>query len=234
MRIERSVTTISWIPSEAIPGVTKLPFEVGVGHFDDPPPDHVGAEEIDGLRRADRFRFANVLRGWVEVEDGRIVHHGQAGGGRIGATTMRFGGRSVTFAATAFPDITPDPRSATVGCAFVRRREVGRGCRPPDESSVPVRADQGTIGLDLLELTIHADGRSEHRLAGATPFRHWVYDTEGTSARNRAGSASGVGTTGRSGSTPRGGARTSEAVVAAVETALERELSTTIMRGREA
>ena len=27
------------------------------------------------LRDADRFRFANELRAWIEVEDGRIVDH---------------------------------------------------------------------------------------------------------------------------------------------------------------
>ena len=104
---------------------------------------------------------------------------------------------------------------------------------PPTSLPSPVRADQGTIGLDLLELTIHADGRSEHRLAGATPFRHWVYDTEGNVSEK----------SGRIGfrrwyhrsfgkHTPWGG-EDFEAVVAAVETALERELSTTIMRGGE-
>ena len=39
MRIEGSVTAISWIPSEAIEGMPKLPFELGVGHYDEPPPD---------------------------------------------------------------------------------------------------------------------------------------------------------------------------------------------------
>ena len=39
MRIESSVTSVSWIPSEAVPGVTRIPFEAGVMHYDDPPPD---------------------------------------------------------------------------------------------------------------------------------------------------------------------------------------------------
>ena len=42
MRIEGSVTAISWIPSEAIEGLPKLPFELGVGHYDEPPPDRLG------------------------------------------------------------------------------------------------------------------------------------------------------------------------------------------------
>ena len=39
MRIESSVTAILWIPSEAVSGVTKLPFQLRVSHYDDPPPD---------------------------------------------------------------------------------------------------------------------------------------------------------------------------------------------------
>src|SRR4051794_41596149 len=56
MRIESSVTSISWIPSEAIEGMTKMPFETGVAHYDLAPPEAVdGPETIDELRIADRF-----------------------------------------------------------------------------------------------------------------------------------------------------------------------------------
>ena len=92
-RIEAGVTSISWIPSEAISGLSaKLPFEMGIAHYDQPPPDVV--EDLEALRAADRFRFANQLRAWVEVEDGRIVGHGQSGGGMIGATTLRIGSKA--------------------------------------------------------------------------------------------------------------------------------------------
>ena len=63
MRIESSVTTLSWIPSEAVSGMTSLPFEMGVSHYDDPLPDVI--DDLEALRRADRFRFANELRGWI-------------------------------------------------------------------------------------------------------------------------------------------------------------------------
>ena len=39
MRFELSVTSISWIPSAAITGVTRLPFDPGVTYYDDPSPD---------------------------------------------------------------------------------------------------------------------------------------------------------------------------------------------------
>ena len=38
MRIESSVAAISWIPSEAIEGMPKIPFELGIGRYDEPPP----------------------------------------------------------------------------------------------------------------------------------------------------------------------------------------------------
>ena len=107
MHIESSVTSISWIPSEAVKGTTKLPFEMGLAHYDDPPPDHV--ESLAELREADRFRFANQLSAWIEVDNGRIVDRGQGGGGQIGSTTIRLGGRGMTFAAVAFPDKRPVP-----------------------------------------------------------------------------------------------------------------------------
>ncbi len=66
MRHEASVLSVSWIPSEAVTGMTKLPFEVGVTHYDDPPPERISTlEELEALRTARRFRFANELRAWV-------------------------------------------------------------------------------------------------------------------------------------------------------------------------
>ncbi len=79
MRIHSSVTSISWIPSEAIQGVTKVPFEMGVAHYDDPPPDHI--DSLDALRDADRFRFANELTG-MDRGRGRPHHRARPGGWR--------------------------------------------------------------------------------------------------------------------------------------------------------
>ena len=78
MRIEGSVTAISWIPSEAIEGLPKLPFELGVGHYDDPPPDRLSPGDLERLRDADRFREANLLTAWIDVEDDAIVDAGYA------------------------------------------------------------------------------------------------------------------------------------------------------------
>jgi hypothetical protein len=48
MRVEGSVTAISWIPSAAIEGMPKLPFEMGMGHYDEPPPDRLGEGDARG------------------------------------------------------------------------------------------------------------------------------------------------------------------------------------------
>src|SRR5215216_4098888 len=74
MRIERSVTAVTWIPSEAIEGMPKLPFELGITHYDEPPPDRIGEGDLEALRNADRFREANQLRVWIEVDDAKIVN----------------------------------------------------------------------------------------------------------------------------------------------------------------
>ena len=108
MRYESSVTSVSWIPSEAITGVMKMPMVIGVSHYDDPLPDHI--EDLDELRSTDRFRFANELKAWIEVEDGRVVDAGYSGSGHIGATTLKLGLGSVTIPAVAFPDLQAEPK----------------------------------------------------------------------------------------------------------------------------
>ena len=63
-RFESSVIAVSWIPSEAITGPSKIPFEFGVTHYDEVPPDHL--EDLEALRTTDRFREANELRAFIE------------------------------------------------------------------------------------------------------------------------------------------------------------------------
>ena len=65
MRIESSATAISWIPSEAIEGMPKIPFELGIGHYDEPPPDRLEEGDLERLRDEDGFREANFLKAWV-------------------------------------------------------------------------------------------------------------------------------------------------------------------------
>src|SRR5512132_110940 len=108
MRYESSVTSISWIPSEAVTGTYQLGFEVGLGRYDDPPPAQI--DDLEPLRAADKFRFANVLRPWIEVDDtGEITGCGYGGGGLIGNSTVRLGGLRHTFQNALLPDLRRDP-----------------------------------------------------------------------------------------------------------------------------
>ena len=109
MRIESSVTAISWIPSEAIEGMPKIPFEMGIGHYDEPPPDRIAPGDLARLRDEDRFREANDLRAWIEVEDGKIVGHGHEGAGYVGTTTFKLGPKDLVFQGVAFETLQPDP-----------------------------------------------------------------------------------------------------------------------------
>ena len=83
MRYESSVSSISWIPSEAIEGMARLAFDAGVAHYDQAPPDAI--DDLEALRDADRFRFANRLSAAIGVdESGSIVDARYTGGGMIG------------------------------------------------------------------------------------------------------------------------------------------------------
>src|SRR5437879_1475125 len=119
MRIESSVVSISWIPSEAITGMsTKTPFEIGIAHYDEPPPDAI--DDLDALRRADRFRFANELRAWIDIEYGKVVDAGYSGGGHLGATTLKLAGKAATFQAVALPDRQAEPEVTPTAVRFVQ------------------------------------------------------------------------------------------------------------------
>src|ERR1700689_4901577 len=108
MRHSSSITSLSWIPSEAIEGSMRLAFDAGFTHYDPPPPDVI--EDMEALRVSDRFRFANVLEAWIDVNDaGRIVDCGYSGGGMMGSTTVRVGPVARTFEAIALPDLPQAP-----------------------------------------------------------------------------------------------------------------------------
>src|SRR6476659_9723314 len=174
-----SVTAISWIPSEAIEGISKIPFELGVTHYDEPPPDRLGY--LDELRTTDRFREANELRAYIDVEDDRIVGQGYLGKGHIGATTVRVGPAAIRFPAVQLPDIQKEPEVSATSVRFVQT--IGGRMGLPTPRPVP-RKPYGqfwpSIAWTTLELTIRTDGSSTHALVGASPFpRHWVYDDDG-------------------------------------------------------
>jgi Cyclic nucleotide-binding domain len=224
VRIESSVTAVSWVPLDCVEGGQRLHFHVGAAQYDDPPPGHL--DDLPGLLAAGRVRLANQLKAFVEVDGGRIVAHGQSGQGHVGASRRPAGAAQVGFAAVALPDLRPDPE---VGDGWVRFGQTAGGLlsvgMPYSSAADPTRL-AAPAAWTTLALTIHADGRSTQALAGASPFpRHWVYDHTG-----RLIATSGVvDFTGWQADawdpfTPWGG-RDAPVRATAVETALERELS---------
>lgn len=232
MRIESSVTSLSWIPSEAVTGMPRSAFEAGFTHYDDPPPDVI--EDLDALRLADRFRFANRLAAWVEVEDGRVVDAGYEGGGAIGATTVRLGRREMaTLEAFPLPDLRAEPEITASGARFVQTAGGRTGLPAPRRVSHPPFVQfHAPIAWTALALEVNVDGTSSFEVVGASTFpRHWIYDADGALTAK-------VGLTDFKdwwrhsfGKHTPWGEETSPAYVTAVESALERQLSTQIMRG---
>jgi hypothetical protein len=234
MRIESSVTTLSWIPSEAVTGANKGAFEIGFTHYDDPPPDAIG--DLEELARGDRFRFANRLEAWIAVEGDAIVDAGYGtAASTMGSTTVRLAGRSMTFAAVELPQLREDPQILDGAARFVQTYG-GRTALPAPRRVMhpPFVQFRAPLVWTTLALTLRADGTSAFELAGASTFpRHWVYGPDGRLA-SKAGLADFKEWYRHSfGKHTPWGEEDSRALVTAVESALERELAGMIMRGRE-
>src|SRR5215212_9439497 len=108
---------------------------MGVAHYDDPPPDRI--EDLAVLEAADKFRFANELRAWIDVVDGEVVDYGYSGGGRIGSTTLKLGAPDMTLAATAFDDLRKEPEHAPGAVTFSEPRVGKTGAPAPRRDAHP-------------------------------------------------------------------------------------------------
>jgi len=151
-------------------------------------------------------------------------------GGRIGITRLKVGPKELRVPAVALPTL----QDAEVGDGWVRFTQTagGRTGAPAPRSvrGKPYFQWHSAIAWTTLQLTIHADGRTEHALTGASAFpRHWIYDENGAL----------VGKSGtidfdkwyresHEANTP-WGAEDSPALVTAVESELEREVSARLM-----
>ena len=231
MRIESSVTAISWIPSEAVEGLPKIPFTMGVAHYDDPPPDAI--EDLDAMREADAFREANELRAYIEVgDDGSITDAGHLGAGHIGVTKVKVGPKELSVAAVALPTIQSEP---DIGDGWVRFKQTAGGRTgapaPRRVRGKPFFRISSAIAWTTLALTIKADGSSEHELVGASPFpRHWIYDKDGKLAQKSGTIDFEQWYRESHGDNTPWGSEETEVFVTEAESALERELSRSIMR----
>ena len=229
MRIESSVTSLTWIPSEAIEGMPKLPFEFGVAHYDEPPPERI--EDLDKLHDADAFREANELRGWIEVEDGKITDFGREGRGLIGVTRLKLGPAKMAFPAVRFPLIQPEPELGDGWVRFVQTAGGRMGLPAPRR----VRGKSffqiaSASAWTTLQLILYADGTAKGSLIGASPFpRHWLYDSEGNVVAKSGTIDFEKWYRESYGEQTPWGAEDSSVFVTAVETQLERDLSRSAM-----
>lgn len=231
MRYESTITSLSWIPSEAATGLLKMPFETGFLHYDAPPPDRI--DDLEDLRQHDRFRFANELRAWIEVEDGRITKYGYAGGGHMGSTTVKMGPKAATFQGFSMPDIQHDPEVGDGGVTFVQTTGGRTGVPAPRRvRRAPFIQWKAPLVWTTLALTIRADGTTSFEVRGASKFpRHWVFGDDGEVVA-KVGLAEFKEWYRRSfGKHTPWGDEESPALVTAAESALERQLSTQLMHG---
>jgi hypothetical protein len=165
------------------------------------------------------------LAAFIEVEEGRVVGHGYTGTSRMGATTVRLGPL----------ELRHEPEVGDGWVRFVQTFGGRTGLPSPRRVNWPPFVQfRAPLVWTTLSLTLSVDGTSSWAIVGTSNFpRHWLYDEHGTLVA-KAGLADfdewfphSFGK-----HTPWGDEET-PALVTAVESALERTLSTRIMRGGE-
>lgn len=232
MRYEAAATAVSWIPSEAVTGIVyRVPFDIAVAHYDDPPPDSL--PDMAAYLAADGARFANLLRAWIEVRGNEIVDFGHSGGGMIGSTSLRVGGRTLRFVAFPLRDLRRAHRHGPDAIRFEQTAGGRTGLPAPRRVSHPPYLQFGApMAWSTIAVTMYADGRSTCEMVGASPFpRHWLYGADGNLVQKSATIDYHEWSTKAFGRHTPWGDVESPALVSEVETALERQLSRQIMRG---
>jgi len=199
-------------------------------HYDDPPGEEL--TDIPALVRSGAVRFVNELRAWIDVDGGRIVAHGHSGRGWMGRTKLGFGSKKLLYPTIGMHDLRPQPEVGEQSVRFVQTTG-GRPAvplprklnRPPFVQIVP------PVVWTTLALTLAADGSATHEVVGASPFpRHWIYDKSGRLVQKVAITDFKTWSGDIFGEKTPWGREDSPAFVTEVESALERELSATIMR----
>lgn len=231
-RVETSFTSVSWIPAEAMTGLMRLPMDVGLGHYDLPPPDHL--DDVDALIAEGRCRFANRLTAWADISDGRIVAAGSGGGGMVAKTEVDLRALSIRVAAIPFPEIRSQETTAD-SVTFVQTAGGRTGAPFPRRvGGLSKLRLKSPTAWTTLAVTIGQDGSMEAEARGASPFpRHWFYDHNGNLVRKSATIDFDLWTSGEHETdTPWGD---SDRIVLAAETesSLERELSQSVMADRK-
>jgi hypothetical protein len=233
-----SATTLSWIPSESIEcaPLLRAPFTAGVLHYDRPPPDRLPVgSSLDELADHDMLRFAHRLTASIEVEDGQIVaarYDDEHSRGAMGGTSVRVAGLTTRLAAIGLPLLRQDP--VVDGPTAVFEQTFGGHTGLPAPRVVADRPRtrwRAPIVWTTLRLTLHADGHREVAMPGASCFpRHWIYGPDGTMLSKSAVTAFNDWYHGAHIEHTPWSDENGAALVVDVESAIERLLSTVIMR----
>src|SRR5262249_51401818 len=152
-----------------ITGTMRTAFDAGLAQYDPPPPGELGAPgqpgDIKDLQDANRFRFANVLRAWIEVDDaGAISGYGYAddSASLLGKTEFGVGPGRPSARAPHPPDTAPAPGA---GGGWVGSPQTAGGKpgvpAPRGVAYPPFVQWQSPTAWSTLVLTLHADGRAE-------------------------------------------------------------------------
>ncbi len=233
MRIESSVTSLSWIPSEAIAAHDRQAALRDRAWRTTTRRRPTSIDDLDALRDADRFRFANRLEAWIEVEDGNIVGHGQSGGGLIGSTTLRVGQQAGRLPGHRAARAAPRPRGERRrGPLHPDRRAAAPACPPRAGCSrAPFVQFAAPLAWTTLASRCAPTGRRRSELTGASC-------SPGTGSTTTRGSSREVRADRLRQLVPEAfgkhspwGDQDSPALTTEVESALERQLSPPLMRG---
>jgi hypothetical protein len=208
----------------------KIPILLGIASYDPPPPEEV--HDPDDLPIGS-FRFANHLRAWAEFDEEDVVTDaGYDGGGLISRTVADLGVTALSIPPVAYPDLQAEPERGVGWVRFTQTTGGRTGAPMPRKVNRPpyVQVASPTVWTTL-SLTIQADGSVATDVVGASPFpRHWFYDGGTLVKKSGVPDFSGWAAEMDDDNSPWGD-RQHELLVADAESALERQLSTRIMRG---
>lgn len=234
MQVDGSVTSVTWIPTDVFKKMLKLGMDLKLGHYDEAPPLKVnGLPALEELRDADRLRMGNHLAAHVEFVDGAPVKAEYVGGSVVGSTRTGIGGAGVTFAGVPMPMLQREPEFGADSVRFVQTVGGRTGVPLPRKVARPPYVQwNAPIAWTTLALTVYADGRSEGELVGASVFpRHWIYDSAGAVVAKSGLIDTQNWLENSYGDATPWGAQDSPAIVSAVESELEHQLSHMLMSG---
>jgi hypothetical protein len=175
VRVESRVFSLSWVPSDLVTGLARLPFALSIAPADSPPPTLV--THPYSLVREDRVRQANALRAWSEFdEQGRPTDFGYD---ISDPDFMQYIWKPLSFG--PFPELRHAPQVTGDSVTFVQSAggRVG-GSVPHHVRGKSFFHFAAPVAWTTLALTISSDGSSRGELVGASSFpRHWLYGADG-------------------------------------------------------